>query len=133
MGKMSSISLTPQGILFLVGIGVRLMPIEQSWTASIIIFAIAFIWLIATGIYWLRHRNKVERSMGLIGKSIVSVVDNELPTPLHKNNRLISPLLIIAIGLGLFIWGLIDASLSLGIVAISFGMAFLIWGISRLP
>jgi hypothetical protein len=45
-----------QGVLFLIGVGVDLMPGNESWTPTIIICAIAFVWLIGTIIYYLIHR-----------------------------------------------------------------------------
>jgi hypothetical protein len=124
--EMPRINLTIQGILFLLSLGAYFMPIKQSWAISIIIFSVAFIWLVATVIYWQRHKKKS-------AKGVIAKGRGSLPT---KNNsklsRLIAPFIWIVIGLGLFIWGMVGSNLSFRAIPISFGMAFLIWGISVL-
>jgi uncharacterized membrane protein SpoIIM required for sporulation len=47
------------GILALIGWGVDSMPHNLNWTPSIIIWSIAFVWLIGTLVYWLI--NKVQK------------------------------------------------------------------------
>jgi hypothetical protein len=44
------------GILALIGFGVSIMPTITSWIPSIIIWILAFIWLVSTIIYWYNHR-----------------------------------------------------------------------------
>jgi|GEM_PF-4627309 len=44
------------GILSLIGWGVDVMPNNESWIPSAIIWGIAFIWLIGTVIYFIKHR-----------------------------------------------------------------------------
>ena len=47
-----------QGVLFLVGVGVDVMPGNTSWIPSVIIWGVAFLWLIVTIVYYIKHRRK---------------------------------------------------------------------------
>lgn len=49
------------GILGLVGWGVDLIPNNNSWLPSIIIWSLAGIWLVGTVIYWITHRKEIAR------------------------------------------------------------------------
>ncbi len=44
--------------MFLIGLGVDLMPGVETWLPSIIIWGVALLWLISTVIYYIRHRIK---------------------------------------------------------------------------
>ena len=53
-----------QGVLFLVGLGVDVMPGNTSWIPSVIIWGIALSWLIVTIIYYIKHRRKTDNRIG---------------------------------------------------------------------
>lgn len=59
---------TGQGILFLLGMGVELMPHPNTWLFTVIIWGVAFVWFCITSIYWFvnRHRFRIEQKVSEI-------------------------------------------------------------------
>ena len=47
-----------QVILFLIGLGVEMMPKPDTWLYAVIIWGIAFIWLVVTLIYYFVQKRK---------------------------------------------------------------------------
>jgi hypothetical protein len=74
-------------ILSLIGYGVDVMPQVTNWWPASIIWSVAFLWLIATISYWIKHR----KTIGKAGKEITSnnLVDkltNMHRQMIHLNN-----------------------------------------------
>lgn len=59
-------------ILSLIGWGVSLVPHVTNWRPASIIWGIAFLWLVATFIYWITHRKTLSKT-GIY--SIISILD----------------------------------------------------------
>ena len=62
-----------QGVLFLVGAGVDLMPGNTSWIPSVAIWSAAALWLIVSVVYYRKHRVKVNQDIKRVVEELLSI------------------------------------------------------------